>query len=175
MKNLSRLILLCLPLLLAACDKSEPKQEGPKVEKKASTAAALSAVAVKPTAPAGPPLRVAYSDWPGWVAWDIAVQKGWFKEAGVEVDFKWFEYVPSMEAYSAGKVDAVAITNGDALVTGSSGGIGSAVVKAARADGFAPIGVDLDPPERPQVLSHFIQGDVTASETIAAACAALEA
>jgi NitT/TauT family transport system substrate-binding protein len=123
MKYLSRLILLCMPLLLAACDKTEPqKAPAPQAEeKKASTAPAVSAAAVKPSTPAGPALRIAYSDWPGWVAWDIAVQKGWFKEAGVEVDFKWFEYVPSMEAFSAGKVDAVTITNGDALVTGSSG------------------------------------------------------
>ena len=70
---------------------------------------------------AGTPLKVAYSDWPGWVAWDVAVQKGWFKEAGVDVEFLWFEYVPSMDAYSAGKVDAVCMTNGDALVTGANG------------------------------------------------------
>jgi NitT/TauT family transport system substrate-binding protein len=67
------------------------------------------------------PLKIAYSDWPGWVAWEIGVQKGWFKEAGVEVDFQWFDYVPSMEAYVAGKVDAVCMTNGDALVTGATG------------------------------------------------------
>lgn len=70
---------------------------------------------------AATPLKIAYSDWPGWVAWDIAAQKGWFKEAGVEVDLVWFEYVPSMDAYSAGKVDAVCMTNGDALVTGANG------------------------------------------------------
>jgi NitT/TauT family transport system substrate-binding protein len=69
----------------------------------------------------GPPLTIAYSDWPGWVAWDIGLKKGWFDAAGVKVDFKWFEYVPSMEAFSAGKVDAVAMTNGDQLVTGASG------------------------------------------------------
>ncbi len=67
------------------------------------------------------PLKIAYSDWPGWVAWEIAIQKGWFKEAGVEVDFMWFDYVPSMDAYVAGKVDAVCMTNGDALVTGATG------------------------------------------------------
>jgi NitT/TauT family transport system substrate-binding protein len=67
------------------------------------------------------PLKIAYSDWPGWVAWEIGVQKGWFKEAGVEVDFQWFDYVPSMDAYVAGKVDAVCMTNGDALVTGATG------------------------------------------------------
>jgi NitT/TauT family transport system substrate-binding protein len=66
-------------------------------------------------------LKVGYSDWPGWVAWDIGVQKGWFKEAGVDIEFSWFEYVPSMEAFAAGKVDAVTMTNGDALVTGATG------------------------------------------------------
>ena len=67
------------------------------------------------------PLKVAYSDWPGWVAWEIGIQKGWFKEAGVDIEFTWFDYVPSMDAYVAGKVDAVCMTNGDALVTGATG------------------------------------------------------
>jgi NitT/TauT family transport system substrate-binding protein len=67
------------------------------------------------------PLKIAYSDWPGWVAWQVGIDKGWFKEAGVDVAFEWFEYVPSMEAFSAGKVDAVCMTNGDALVTGATG------------------------------------------------------
>ncbi|GAB4181919.1 MAG: ABC transporter substrate-binding protein [Terrimicrobiaceae bacterium] len=67
------------------------------------------------------PLKIAYSDWPGWVAWQVGIDKEWFKEAGVDVQFEWFEYVPSMEAFAAGKVDAVAMTNGDALVTGATG------------------------------------------------------
>lgn len=67
------------------------------------------------------PLKIAYSDWPGWVAWEIGIQKGWFKEAGVDVQFMWFDYVPSMDAYAAGQVDAVCMTNGDALVTGATG------------------------------------------------------
>lgn len=67
------------------------------------------------------PLKIAYSDWPGWVAWEIGIQKGWFKEAGVDVEFQWFDYVPSMDSYVSGKVDAVCMTNGDALVTGATG------------------------------------------------------
>lgn len=65
-------------------------------------------------------LKVGYSDWPGWVAWEIGIQKGWFKEAGVDVEFVWMDYVASMEAYGAGKLDAVCMTNGDALVTGAT-------------------------------------------------------
>lgn len=55
------------------------------------------------------------------VAFQVAIDKGWFKEAGVDVDFEWFDYSASLDAFSAGKLDAVAATNGDALVTGASG------------------------------------------------------
>lgn len=67
------------------------------------------------------PLKIAYSDWPGWTAFEVGIQKGWFKEAGVDVQFEWFDYLPSMEAYAAGKVDAVMVTNGDGLVNGANG------------------------------------------------------
>ena len=67
------------------------------------------------------PLKIGYSDWPGWVAWEIAIKKDWFKEEGVEVKFEWYDYVESMDAYVAGQLDGVGMTNGDALVTGSTG------------------------------------------------------
>lgn len=110
-------VLLALPVFLIGCGK-RPAAEAEKSAKPAESAKTeAQPVAVKK----GPALKIAYSDWPGWVAWDIGIQKGFFKEEGVEVDFSWFEYVPSMEAFSAGKVDAVCMTNGDQLVTGSSG------------------------------------------------------
>ncbi len=67
------------------------------------------------------PLKIAYSDWPGWIAWDIAQRKGFFKKNGVEVELKWFEYTASMDAFAAGKVDAVCVANGDSLVLAASG------------------------------------------------------
>jgi NitT/TauT family transport system substrate-binding protein len=74
-----------------------------------------------PRAVASTPLVIGYSDWPGWVAWEIALEKGWFDEAGVAVAFEWFDYAASMEAFSAGQLDAVCMTNGDTLVTGATG------------------------------------------------------
>jgi NitT/TauT family transport system substrate-binding protein len=85
----------------------------------ALTAAAMGASL---GAQAAEPLKIGYSDWPGWVAWQVAIEKNWFKEAGVDVKFEWFDYSASMEAFTAGKVDAVTMTNGDALVTGAGGG-----------------------------------------------------
>ncbi|MCO6413725.1 MAG: ABC transporter substrate-binding protein [Thiogranum sp.] len=67
------------------------------------------------------PLKIGYSDWPGWVAWEVGVEKQWFKEAGVDVEFEWFDYVASMDAFAAGQLQGVGMTNGDALVTGATG------------------------------------------------------
>ena len=80
------------------------------------------------TVRAAEPLKIGYSDWPGWVAWQVAIDKGWFKEADVDVKFEWFDYSASMDAFTAGKIDAVLMTNGDALVTGAGGGRSSMIL-----------------------------------------------
>lgn len=80
------------------------------------------------SAQAAEPLKIGYSDWPGWVAWQVAIDKNWFKEADVDVKFEWFDYSASMDAFAAGKVDAVLMTNGDALVTGAGGARSSMIL-----------------------------------------------
>jgi NitT/TauT family transport system substrate-binding protein len=130
--------IILLATAFSACDKPAPPAPA---EPAASAAPTPSAAAPAPSAaapiptPTGPTLTIGYSDWPGWVAWEIAIQKGWFKEAGVNVEFKWFDYVPSMDAFTAGKVDADSMTNGDALVTGSSGGKSVCIVANDYSDG----------------------------------------
>ena len=98
--------------LLFLCGASRPAPAAPRPEPKNAHGPAQAKAA---------PLRVAYSDWPGWTAFEIGIQKKWFKEAGIDVEFSWFDYLPSMDAFTAGKVDAVMVTNGDALVTGATG------------------------------------------------------
>ena len=85
---------------------------------------ALSLAAFTTRPASAEPITVGYSDWPGWVAWQVAIDKGWFKEAGLDVKFQWFDYSASMEAFAAGKIDANCMTNGDTLVTGAGGGKG---------------------------------------------------
>jgi NitT/TauT family transport system substrate-binding protein len=80
----------------------------------------FAAATAQPAAAAG--LTIGYSDWPGWVAWQVAIDKGWLKEAGIDATFQWFDYSASMDALSAGKIDADLMTNGDTLVTGAGGG-----------------------------------------------------
>jgi NitT/TauT family transport system substrate-binding protein len=106
-----RVAAIVLLLVVYGCNK----------EQAAPAPAPAPAPAAPAPPPAKPPLRVAFSDWPGWTAFEIGVEKGWFKEAGVDVKFDWFEYAPSMEAFAANKEDAVMMTMGDALVTGAPG------------------------------------------------------
>jgi NitT/TauT family transport system substrate-binding protein len=89
-----------------------------------SVTALLGLFLMSGAANAAEPLRIGYSDWPGWVAWEIGIEKGWFKEEGLDIKFEWFDYVASMDAFAAGKLDVVGMTNGDALVTGAAGGKG---------------------------------------------------
>jgi NitT/TauT family transport system substrate-binding protein len=88
-------------------------------------------------APAGSKkaLHIGYSDWPGYVAFEVGLQKGWFKEAGVDVEFSWFDYLPSLDAFSAGKLDAVLTTNGDGLVTGANGAMNKYILITDYSDG----------------------------------------
>jgi NitT/TauT family transport system substrate-binding protein len=83
---------------------------------------------VPATVRAADPLKIGYSDWPGYTAWEVAIQKGWFKDAGVDVNFIWFDYGPSLDAFSANKIDAVTVVGGDAIVTGAGGKPSTAVV-----------------------------------------------
>ncbi|HEY5742462.1 MAG TPA: ABC transporter substrate-binding protein [Terrimicrobiaceae bacterium] len=82
----------------------------------AGVAAFLLAITVQ-----AEPLKIGYSDWPGFTILEVAKQKGWFKDAGLDVDLVWFDYLPSLDAFAAGKVDAVTVVATDALVNGANG------------------------------------------------------
>ena len=103
-------VMLAVATLLGACSKTpeESKQAAAKAEAPVSKE----------------PLKIGYSDWPGFVAWQVAIEKGWLKDAGVDVQFQWFDYSASLSAFAAGKLDAVLVTNGDNLVNASSGSRG---------------------------------------------------
>jgi NitT/TauT family transport system substrate-binding protein len=87
-------------------------------------------------ATSGPALKIAYSDWPGWLVWEIAKQKGFFKDAGVSVELSWYTvYGKSIDAFAAGQEDAVLIVCGDALVPGASGKPSAAILLTDYSDG----------------------------------------
>jgi len=66
--------------------------------------------------PALAEIKVGYSDWPGWVAWAIAEQQGYFKKYGADVKLVWFpNYTDSISALSAGQLDANCQTWSDSM------------------------------------------------------------
>jgi len=80
---------------------------------------ALAGLALASTGVADP-IKIGYSDWPGYTVLEVAKQKGWFAAAGLDVDLVWFDYSASIDAFSAGKIDADCIVGGDALGAGAS-------------------------------------------------------
>jgi NitT/TauT family transport system substrate-binding protein len=59
------------------------------------------------TASTGAPLTIGYSDYPAYLVWDIAEQKGFLKQQGVNVQLKWFSsYSDGMNAFASHALDA---------------------------------------------------------------------
>lgn len=107
--------MLATASLLSACSKSNES---------ANASGSSAAKSSGSTASSAASLKIGYSDWPGFVAWQVAIEKGWIKDAGLNVDFQWFDYSASLSAFAAGKLDGVLVTNGDNLVNASSGSRG---------------------------------------------------
>jgi NitT/TauT family transport system substrate-binding protein len=61
-------------------------------------------------------VRLGFSAWPGWFPWQVAQEKGIFKEQQVPVDLKWFDgYLESISTLTAGQIDANSQTLGDTV------------------------------------------------------------
>ncbi len=79
-------------------------------------AAVAAAVALAAPLPAMAEVKVGVSDWPGWVAWYVAEQKGFFKKHGADVKLVWFaNYTDSIAALSSGQLDANSQTWSDTM------------------------------------------------------------
>lgn len=73
-------------------------------------------------APAHAQVKIGVSDWPGWVAWYVAEQKGYFKKHGADVKLVWFaNYTDSISALSAGQLDGNSQTWSDTMAPLSKG------------------------------------------------------
>lgn len=77
--------------------------------------------------------RVAWSHYTGWEPWAYAQHAGiltkWASKYGIEIELTLVnDYVESINLYTAGKFDACAMTNMDALTIPSVGGIDSTVI-----------------------------------------------
>jgi len=73
--------------------------------------------------------KVAWSIYSGWQPWDYANQskilEKWAKKYGIQIELIKMDYIPSVEAYVAGQVDACVMTNMEALDMPAASGASS--------------------------------------------------
>lgn len=94
---------------------------------------ALLGVLCASTAHAAPKFRIAWSHYTGWEPWGWAAEHGimkkWADKYGIEVDVVLInDYVESVNLYTGGKFDGVAVTNMDALSIPAVGGIDTTAI-----------------------------------------------
>jgi NitT/TauT family transport system substrate-binding protein len=103
--------LLSLCVTLATLGSSASAAETPKSAKKYSLAVSIYA---------------------GWMPWYYAKETGiikkWGNKYGCDINVKYMDYVPSIEAYVAGQADAVVATNMETLDMPAVSGVDSSVV-----------------------------------------------
>src|SRR5688572_24581320 len=103
--------LLSLCVALTATFGSASAAESPKSHKKHSLAVSIYA---------------------GWMPWYYAKETGiikkWADKYGCDINVKYMDYVPSLEAYVAGQADAVVATNMETLDMPAASGVDSSVV-----------------------------------------------
>jgi len=89
----------------------------------------LALAATQPAWGAKAKFKVAWSIYAGWMPWDYAgssgILKKWADRYGIEIELIRMDYVPSIEAYVAEKVDACVMTNMECLDMPAASGIDS--------------------------------------------------
>ncbi len=88
--------------------------------------------ASKQDSPKKTKFTVGVSIYAGWMPWYYAKESGimekWAKANGIEVEIQYMDYIPSVEKYVAGAVDACVMTNMECLDMPSAGGVDSSVI-----------------------------------------------
>ena len=121
-------LVLALVLVAAACGGDDDDSPGA-----ASTGAEAS----------GPAITIGYSAWPGWFPLKVAEEKGFFEEAGVDVELRYFtDYIASLNAFAAGQVDGNTQTLNDTIPGVAAGSPASIVVNTDFSAGNDAIIVD---------------------------------
>lgn len=121
---LACLVSMALGVGLMACG-ADNSDSGPaeSVEETSETTAAETEEATETTvADSVEPIKIGYSAWTGWYPWQIAQEKGFFEQEGVNAEVVYFPvYSDQFQAYSSGNLDLVSISLCDMVPPASSG------------------------------------------------------
>jgi NitT/TauT family transport system substrate-binding protein len=79
-----------------------------------------------------PKFTLMWSIYVGWMPWPYGAESGiikkWADKYGIEIDVRQADYIPTIEAYVAGKADACVMTNMECLDMPAASGIDNTVV-----------------------------------------------
>lgn len=79
-----------------------------------------------------PKFTLMWSIYVGWMPWPYAAESGiikkWADKYGIEIEVRQADYIPSIEAYVAGKAEACVMTNMECLDMPAASGIDNTVV-----------------------------------------------
>ena len=79
-----------------------------------------------------PKFTLMWSIYVGWMPWPYGAEAGiikkWADKYGIEIDVRQADYIPTIEAYVAGKADACVMTNMECLDMPAASGIDNTVV-----------------------------------------------
>jgi len=79
-----------------------------------------------------PKFTLMWSIYVGWMPWPYGAEAGiikkWANKYGIEIDVRQADYIPTIEAYVAGKADACVMTNMECLAMPATSGVDNTVV-----------------------------------------------
>ncbi|MCG8348116.1 MAG: aliphatic sulfonate ABC transporter substrate-binding protein [Chloroflexales bacterium] len=114
-------LLTLMAWLLVACGSSTGGNQAAATDAPAGSDAAVQS-APPPSEDAAPVIRIGFSAWPGWIPWQVAVEKDLFAQNGVNVEMVWFEgYLDSINAFASGRLDGNSQTLNDTLSSVAAG------------------------------------------------------
>lgn len=123
-------IVLVMLAMAAGCKPPQPTapktpEKGPDGNPAAQTAPLIEFG--EPAKDAKGKYTLAVSIYAGWMPWyyakDSGIAKKWADRYGIGLDIVYMDYIPSVEAYVAGKADACVMTNMEALDMPAASGI----------------------------------------------------
>lgn len=124
-KILIRFILLSFSILIISCSHNPNKLATPNksiffdnsVNYKTAETAQKSRQSKSASPASLQPLRLGFSQWPGYAPWQLAEEKDIFTENNLNIDLQFSDYSTSLNSMNKGEIEVNSQTLGDTIIT----------------------------------------------------------
>ena len=122
-RSLIKLMLsaLCVSLLIVSCKTLSSPSANQVQTPSAGTTSPIATTNIGT-------VKMGFNNWPGYMPWKVAEEKGLFAKHGLKAEITWFGQLSDMlNAYNTGLVDTTGLTTGD-LISGAVKGVQGKVI-----------------------------------------------